>query len=79
MPKRYLDSVVSITTGKNYSIAIKVWGTKSVGILTTGDRTTGIKGSGSLTVILARAYGLFGDVPSAEGTSRGAISFQLIN
>ena len=55
-----------------YLIVMEVWTTKSVGIYTTGSRTTGTIGSGSYAVNYARSN-------SVDHADRGSIAFELVN
>ena len=78
LPERYLDSQVQFNTGLEYQIYIRVWTTKSVGIYTTGDRTTGVTGAGIIKVNFARSDIPFYGIPSDDNLDRGGISFQHI-
>ena len=64
-PDRYLDQTVLLLPDVTYRIVMNVWSTKSVGIYTTGDRTTSNVGSAEYEVI------------SASHVDRGAIAFLM--
>ncbi|OGO25917.1 MAG: hypothetical protein A2W33_08175 [Chloroflexi bacterium RBG_16_52_11] len=78
LPERYLNPQVRLNAGMEYLIFIKVWATESVGIYTTGARTTGATGEGKFKVIYARSDLLFSTIPSNDTLDRGGVSFQLI-
>src|SRR5262245_48001792 len=69
---RRLDSLVTLRAGSKYLIVMEAWTTKSVGIWTTGARTTGSVGAGSYTVDYAHS-------DTADHLDRGAIAFQLLS
>lgn len=62
---RHLDAPLTLKAGTQYLIEMEVWTTKSVGIYTTGSRTTGVVGSATYSV-------------SAATTDRGAIAFEMV-
>ena len=68
---RKLETELTLEAGKKYRIVMEVWTTKSVGIWTTGSRTTGTIGSGNYTVSYAHSN-------TADHLDRGAIAFQLL-
>lgn len=72
LPDRILDTSVQLSAGVAYFISIEVWTTKSVGIYTTGSRTTGVNGVGTYSVEYAKS-------DSADQITRGGIAFQLLN
>ena len=78
LPIQYLDSVVQMNTGTTYRIILEAWTTKSVGIYTTGDRTTGISGQAHYSVEYARSI-VDAENHTVDMIDRGSISFQLLN
>ena len=75
LPAHYLDSVVQMKAGTTYRIILEAWTTKSVGIYTTGDRTTGTIGQAHYSVVYARD--VVDDIFTADLIDRGSISFQF--
>jgi len=69
---RFLDTPVELVAGKTYLIVMEVWTTKSVGIYTTGARTSGVVGSAEYSTHYGRS-------DTADHLDRGAIAFQLLN
>ena len=80
-PDRNLNTPLQLIAQKEYSISIKVWATKSVGIYTTGDRTKGITGTGNFKVNYARSNLLFPilNMPPNDTLDRGGVAFQFAN
>jgi hypothetical protein len=67
---RHLDSPVTLKAGTKYLIVMEVWTTKSVGIYTTGDRSSAAIGAASYVVDYARS-------DTADHLDRGGVAFQL--
>ncbi|HYR52235.1 MAG TPA: hypothetical protein VET83_06440 [Candidatus Dormibacteraeota bacterium] len=63
---RQFDTPLTLKAGTHYLIEMEVWTTKSVGIYTTGSRTTGVVGSATYSVSTATA------------SDRGAVAFEMI-
>jgi len=68
---RHLDSPVTLKAGTKYLIVMEVWTTKSVGIYTTGNRSSTTIGAANYVVDYARS-------DTADHLDRGGIAFQLI-
>jgi len=79
LPERYLDSQVKFKAETAYSIFIKVWATKSVGIYTTGNRTTGTTGDATFNINYARSGDLLSSTPPNDVLDRGGVSFQFVS
>ena len=62
---------MTLVAGKTYRIVMEVWTTKSVGIYTTGARTSGVVGLGADSTLYARS-------DTADHLDRGAVAFQLL-
>jgi hypothetical protein len=78
IPVQRLDSVVQMNAGTTYRILLDAWTTKSVGIYTTGSRTTGIIGQGIYSIVYGRSM-LNGSIMNDFSSDRGGISFQLLD
>ena len=61
-----------LKAGIKYVIVMEVWTSKSVGIYTTGSRTTGVIGSADYSVRRAHS-------DTADHLDRGAIALELLN
>lgn len=66
LPDRSLDSSVTMEANTRYVVVLKVWTTKSIGIYTTGNRTTGATGEATFSTTTST-------IPS-----RGSISFRMV-
>jgi len=64
---RHLEEPLTLKAGTTYLIEMEVWTTKSIGIYTTGSRTSGVIGSANYSV------------QSASMPDRGGIAFELVN
>jgi hypothetical protein len=69
--ERLLDPPMTLRAGKTYRIVMETWTTKSIGIYTTGARTTGAVGAARYTVLNAHS-------DTADHLDRGAVAFQLL-
>jgi hypothetical protein len=72
LPERFLNTSIELSAGVTYRISMEVWTTKSVGIYTTGNRTSGVSGRATYTTHQARS-------DTANHLDRGAIAFLLVN
>lgn len=68
---RQLDSTLVLRAGTTYEIRMTVWTTRSVGIYTTGQRSTGIVGNADYFATSAKSE-------NTDHLDRGAIAFQLL-
>ena len=76
--ERFLNNQLQLIAKNDYYFFIKVWSTESVGIYTTGDRISGITGTGNFKVEYARSSLLFSNMPPNDNSDRGCVSFQLV-
>ncbi|HLC05464.1 MAG TPA: hypothetical protein VJK02_20700 [Anaerolineales bacterium] len=66
LPDRSLDSTLQLDVDSTYAVVLKVWTTKSIGIYTTGSRTSGVTGQ----AMFSTTFSTYED--------RGSISFRLL-
>jgi hypothetical protein len=77
LPERNLDTLVQMNTGTSYRIILEAWSTQSVGIYTTGTRTTGTTGNADYSAV--SAYSIIDDFNhTIDHIDRGVVAFQLL-
>ena len=76
--ERYLSAQMKLAAQTEYLVFIRVWSTESVGIYTTGDRTSDTTGVSSFTVNYARSDLLFSSIPPMDNIDRGSVAFQFV-